>query len=165
MDVVNRKNKWKVILPEKQPGSDGNQQAEKQERVWTPNQELCRIAVFPDCYLRNTELFSSGPIVLRYGRHLGPNRGFGFEHIWKEHGGAYPDHDEAMEKVEARVREVIRPGAEIFYEAGSRAAIFSSIRGMAIVERKPDGNNASIYSVVTVYKPRKVNGSRVGAVE
>lgn len=153
MVVGNRRSRWTPYVPN------------LQQKKWTRNQELCCVAHFPDIVLRGESLFQAGRIVLRYGEHQGPNRGFGFEHIWKEHFGGVADHDTAMADVERFVRAIVRPGVAIHYEAGKRAAIFSSLNGLAIVQEMVDGQNVIFYSVITAFSGRNANGSRVGAVQ
>jgi hypothetical protein len=108
-----------------------------------------------------------GDIVLRYGKHVGnefSQNGFGFVHIWARRFFSISDHASAMTAVTEFVAGIIRPGTLIYWEEGSRAAIFCSKNGEVIVEERGEPGSL-FYSVVTAIKqPVKPKGSRLGAL-
>ena len=132
------------------------------ERLPHPDSAMPVFGHFPELGVKNGPLFPSGEIVLAYGHHLGPNRGFGFQHIWVEHFRRMEEHDAALERISRFVAGILRPRTPIYYELGSRAAIFRGSAGQVIVELR-DGPNP-FYSVVTAFVAHRVHGDRVGAL-
>ena len=62
------------------------------------------------------------------------------------------------------VAGIIRPGTIVYWEDGTRAAIFCSTNGQVIVEERGNFDNP-FYSVITAIKqPVKPKGSRLGAL-
>lgn len=109
-----------------------------------------------------------GDIQLRYGKHNGPNSGFGAAHIWVEHRKEMEQAGFTSKKdVPAYVALIVRAGSAIYYEGGynrhKRVAVVRSSRGTAILELK-DMHQGIIWSIVTAYSGQNVNGTRVGAV-
>lgn len=125
--------------------------------------------VFPALSVPGVE-FESGPIYLRFGVHLGRNRGWGLEHIWQGHFGSSLTFQDAEPKVTGLLNSIIVPGAAIHYEYGlgkaeNRSTVFRSSSGIVIVEKKLDGSNQVFYSVVTAFPARRANGSVIGTLK
>lgn len=107
-------------------------------------------------------------IHLYFGRHIGPNRGFGACHIWAEHRGEMARiglHSEA--EVSQFVVRIVRTGTPLFYEGASwttaRLMAVRSASGQAILEFRRQRNGA-IWSVVTAFAGKKTHGTLVGTV-
>lgn len=109
-----------------------------------------------------------GQIVLPMGRHVGPSRGFGANHIWAEHqnemlqaGWTIFDH------VPAYVASIVRTGTPLYFEGASyrntRLIAVRSSTGTAILELREQRDEV-IWSVVTAFSGNKTHGTRVGAV-
>lgn len=115
-------------------------------------------------------VLEGGDIRLKRGRHSGPNRGFGAEHIWAEHSKEMAVHGlHAFEDVPHYVALIIQPNTPIYCEFGSlrgspRIAVVRSRIGLAILEHKSLRDGDNIYSVVTAYAKTKADGIRIGAV-
>lgn len=91
--------------------------------------------------------FVSAPVRLKVGRHSGPNRGFGLEHIDAEH------HDEiaALGLAPAEYVQKIVSGATKVYDPGDGRLLIVNERfgkHQAIVELRRDGDH---YSVITAF--------------
>jgi len=111
----------------------------------TGKNELCQFpALVP---------FVGGPIYLREGRHFGPHRGHGFQHIWHEHHCTETDRAQAEKKVFAVILGVLVTGASVHFEGiQDRASI--SVRnpqGLVIVQQTQDQANNAIYNIVTAF--------------
>lgn len=115
-------------------------------------------------YQRNT-VFDAGPIYLRYGRHQGPNRGFGLEHIWKEHWKKLLSVDEALAEIPHYVAAILQQGGSIHseFDLKNRTMVFKARKGLVILEPLLDGQNNTYYSVVTAYDGQ-AKGPRIGAL-
>lgn len=117
----------------------------------------------PALDIRNGPSFPAGPIYLKYGEHRGEHRGFGFQHIWKQHFACMEDHNAAMARVQRVVADALPPGAPIHYEWGDRLEVFRLRTGSVILLL---ARKATEYSVVSAgYRPRNAKGPRVGALE
>ena len=109
----------------------------------------------------------AGVIVLKFGRHKGPNHGCGAAHILAEHikEMAMSGHCTA----EKYVAWIIQTGTPIYCEfdrmrGGQRVAVVRSGRGKVILEVDRNGVGHQYYSVITAYSDTKAHGTRVGAV-
>lgn len=112
----------------------------------TGNTVLCN---FPAC-----AHLEAGPVSLREGAHLGPHRGQGFQHIWKEHHFMITERAAAEKAVFAFIRGVLVTGADIHYEPPSADSASISVRspvGKVIVRQSRDGSNATVYYVITAF--------------
>jgi hypothetical protein len=114
-------------------------------------------------------VFAGGPIYLRYGRHFGPNQGFGFEHIWQARFPSCSDLKTATNLVANLILSIMTKGATIHYEFGTgsadrRSTVFKSKAGVVIVEERLDGNNDFFYSIVTAFEAPKANGPVIGSL-
>lgn len=114
-------------------------------------------------------ILPAGEIRLFRGRHTGPNRGFGAEHIWAEHeremiaAGFLCFAD-----VAGYVATIVREDTPVFFGDHNwrtlRAMAVRSRTGTAIVEhRTPRGEDAH-WSVITAFSGTKTHGTRVGTV-
>ncbi|CAN8140388.1 conserved hypothetical protein [uncultured Thiomicrorhabdus sp.] len=117
------------------------------------------------------DYFEEGTVELRKGKHIGPNRGFGAEHIWAEHHVELKKMGfEAKEDVPKFVAKVISTGAPIYCEfshpgGNHRVTVVKNKDGhIAILERKNTEYNNTIYSVVTAFTKGKAHGTRIGTV-
>jgi len=117
---------------------------------------LCQ---FPAC-----AHFAGGPVYLREGKHYGPHRGHGFQHIWQEHHIAETDRAQAELKIFAAIRAVLIVGASIHYEGSPQDRASVSVRspvGLVIVQENFDQTNAAVYHIVTAYSGQP-NGKLIG---
>jgi len=116
--------------------------------------------------------FPEGEIFLKYGEHLGANRGFGIRHIWEEHKDdilsmGYESTDKYALTAHY-VSDILISGARIFCEfarhRNERVTILQSAIGISIIEHRYDGDGNTIYSVISAYKlrRRKPHGELIG---
>ena len=108
------------------------------------------------------------PVLLFEGRHAGPNRGFGLEHIWIE-------HRQELERlgfsgrpgVPSFVATVVRERTPLYFEGGNfrstRVLAVRSKVGTAILEYR-QRTEGPIWSVVTAFAGTKAHGTLVGTV-
>jgi hypothetical protein len=113
--------------------------------------------------------FSAGPVYLREGQHYGANRGFGVQHIWREHFKEETDLKAAEDKIAALVAAILTPGAPIYYEGGvgaqgDRACVLRNQHGVVILEERLDGNRQTIYGVVTAIPRAQAHGTQIGTL-
>ena len=117
------------------------------------------------------ETIDEGRVILRIGRHKGPNRGFGVNHIWDEHHpdliklGYHTIHDTVK-----FVAKIIQPGTPIFCEFSDlrgkhRPTVLRTSIGLVILEPVILGDGELVYSVVTAYKKRFAAGTKIGAIK
>lgn len=114
----------------------------------------------------------SGEIHLRAGRHIGPNKGYGVNHIWKEHAHELPKWGcKLIDGVAEYVASVIVHKAPIYCEfhqtrKGYRVTVLRSAKGYVILEPiQLDDEALQFYSVVTAYRmQRRGHGTLVGNV-
>jgi hypothetical protein len=114
--------------------------------------------------------FPAGPIRLRYGEHLGHERGFGLTHIWearKYKSPAMPTPMDALVEIEKFIMSILQVGTEIFYEGNrattyDRAMVFKTKVGTVIVEERVDGNGNAWYSIVTAIPRTSAKGILIG---
>lgn len=138
-------------------------------RIINPATGSDSFGVFPEI-ARPEVYFSGGPIYLRYGRHHGPQRGWGLEHIWQARFPLCKDISEAKILVTQLVNGILISGASIHYEfvgmgsAAQRSSVFRSHTGVVVVEERQDGKNAVFYNIVTAIATPKVNGPKIGAI-
>jgi hypothetical protein len=114
------------------------------------------------------ERLPEAEIRLFQGKHIGPHRGFGARHIWREHGGAIISAGHADETgVPHFVAQIIRTGTPLYYEGASwktmRLMAVRAATGQAILEFRAQREGA-IWSVVTAFPGTKTHGTRVGTV-
>lgn len=112
-----------------------------------------------------------GAIYLRAGKHMGPHKGFGVRHIWKERGHdlikwGYP----SFYDVPRFVADIIVHGTTIVCEFDSMASherliVLRGRKGCAVLSAWPLGGGEVYYSVVTAYRNRAPNGKAVALVE
>jgi hypothetical protein len=114
-------------------------------------------------------IIPSGEILLFRGRHTGPNRGFGVEHIWSEHAqemctAGFNSYDETP----TYVATIIRQGTPVFFGDHSwrslRVMAVRSKIGTAIVEFRQPREASGIWSIVTAFSGTRTHGTRVGTV-
>ena len=138
--------------------------------VQNPNTNTYEFGVIP-YMIKGHDEFSEGIIQLRIGKHIGPNKGFGVEHIWIEHNkeliklGYKTKND-----VPQFLADLIKPRAPIYCEfndmrGNHRIAVVRSVLGVAYLERKFGANNEVIYSVVTAFTKKNAAGTKIGSVQ
>ena len=115
------------------------------------------------------DLIPGGEIHLKKGQHIGPNKGFGAEHIWAEHSKEMlKEGFSTIEDVQSYVKQIISSGSAIHCEFERkktfyRLAIIRSSKGTAILEYKGQYPNG-YYSVVTAFSGNKKHGPKIGTV-
>ncbi len=117
------------------------------------------------------EVIEAGPIILKVGRHTGPNRGFGINHIWLEHKNdlikvGYLTPEDAIQFV----ADIIVEGAAIHCEFSSlrgnhRTTVLKSALGLVVLEPKETGSGEIQHSVVTAYPNGKARGTLIGTIK
>lgn len=111
---------------------------------------------------------SGGGIILRYGEHKGPNRGFGVVHIWIEHRAELLKMGfDTEEKVPEFINKIIVPETPIYCEfsdlrGNHRLTVLRTIYGLVILEPRLDKDNNRIYSVVTAFTKKNAHGTQIG---
>lgn len=114
-------------------------------------------------------ILPAGEIRLFHGRHTGPNRGFGAEHIWAEHeremvAAGFSDFG----SVAGYVATIVREGTPVFFGDHNwrtlRAMAVRSRTGTAIVEHRTPRGEVPHWSVITAFSGTKTHGTRVGTV-
>lgn len=113
-----------------------------------------------------------GHIYLRAGKHFGPNKGYGINHIWDEHGHELPRWGcKTVHDVATYVASVIIHRAPIYCEFhqtknGYKVAVLRSSKGYVILEPiLTEEGDFDFYSVVTAYRLiRRGHGTEVGKV-
>lgn len=137
--------------------------------ILNPATGLPSFGTFPAINVQGA-VFAGGPIYLRYGKHIGTGRGWGFEHIWQARFPQCADQAAATPHVVGLVSSILIPGAAIHHEfigmgtAAQRTSVFRSNAGVLIVEERFDGSNAVFYSIVTGIQTQKVFGQRIGTI-
>lgn len=121
----------------------------------------------------NGELIYGGEIFLRVGKHTGPNKGFGVNHIWAEHSTQLIKSGyQTINDVARYVSDIIKPGTQVFCEFTSmtgkhRPTVLRSRVGMVVLEPKehPISETGYIYTVVTAYYKPVAHGVLVGQID
>lgn len=114
--------------------------------------------------------FEEGFVQLRKGKHIGPNKGFGVEHIWAEHSYELKQLGyNSEEEVSKFVADLIKTNAPIYCEFNNprgnhRIAVVKATIGIAYLERRTTGDNSIVYSVVTAFTKGKAHGTKIGTV-
>lgn len=113
-------------------------------------------------------IIPSGDIRLIPGKHVGPNKGRGAEHIWSEHQREM--HKKGFvryEDVPAYVASIIVVGTKLYFEGGQirqvRLMAVQSQRGVAILEHRTP-RDGEFWSIITAYSGGRPYGTLVGAV-
>lgn len=134
----------------------------------TKNTIASEIGWFPELGEKYNPDFPSGRIVLKYGEHKGPNKGFGINHILAEHKSDLISNnlEESADGVINYIKLILTPGAKIYSEYTSlrgshRPTIVRSSIGTVVLERRRF-NNENIYSVVTAFGSRSAKGIQIG---
>jgi hypothetical protein len=122
--------------------------------------------------IKNSRLgidFPEGDVILRHGRHIGPNQGFGLVHIWQEHFLTAADLTVATPMVTTYLLDCLRVGAAIHWEGGMgrehRAMIARLAVGAVIVELRNDADNDPNYSIVTGIPGGQTKGPLIGGLK
>lgn len=143
-------------------------QPKPNDRVQHPDTGSFSFGVVPECK-SESETIPEGRIELRNGRHRGPNKGFGIEHIWAEHQKEMEQAGfSSIDDVPAYVATIVRAGTPIYFEGGyyshQRVAVVNSSAGTAILEMKHSADGV-VWSIVTAFSGKNSNGTLVGAVQ
>ncbi len=112
------------------------------------------------------------PIHLVEGKHIGPNSGFGVEHIWAEHSKEIISAGYAgLHLVPAYVQRILAAPAAIYFEdrqvARPRVNTVRIVTGTVILEYVRtviDGVERPHWSVVTAYSNTRTVGVLVGGI-
>lgn len=112
------------------------------------------------------------PIHLVEGKHIGPNSGFGVEHIWAEHSKEVTSAGYAgRHLVPAYVQSILAAPVAIYFEdrqvARPRVNTVRIVTGTVILEyvrTVVDGVEAPHWSVVTAYSNTRTAGVLVGGI-
>ncbi|MGQ0563664.1 MAG: hypothetical protein ACT4OK_01150 [Gemmobacter sp.] len=112
--------------------------------------------------------YETAPILLFAGRHIGPNRGYGAQHIWAEHAAEMARYGfRSADKVPDYVAKLVRAGTPLYFEGASfrrtRLLAVRTAEGTTILEYL-DRRDGPIWSVVTAFSGTKTHGTRVGTV-
>ncbi|WP_312771245.1 hypothetical protein [Pseudoxanthomonas mexicana] len=116
---------------------------------------------------RDQIIAPAAPVYLRCGAHFGPNWGFGFRHIWKEHFSHVPERDEAAHQISAFVAQLLKKTTPVHYDQDSqeegrtKATALRVLVGLAVIEYLPA---EALWSVVTAYRGRNTKGPAVGSL-
>ena len=132
-----------------------------------PSNTTC-FGIFPGFKLKWVT-FLSGPIHLRRGKHHGDHEGFGVEHIRAEHFKDIPDDETARAAAVQFVCSILQKGADIYYEGGAgksadRSTVCRNKFGVVILEAGKDGQNNTVYFVVTAIPKANPHGTRVATL-
>jgi hypothetical protein len=132
-----------------------------------PVSGLETFGVVPKIKLNGVE-FENTSIRLFWGRHIGPNKGFGARHIWAEHKREMERAGFTQEcDVANYVLSILQPGTPIFYEGAgwrnTRLMAVRSAKGMVILEYR-ERREGPVWAVVTAFSGTKTHGTRVGTV-
>ena len=124
-------------------------------------------AVIPSLILGGREC-SETHVVLREGQHIGPNRGYGSEHIWAEHQremAAIGLHSPA--EVPLFVLSILKPGTPLHFQGGdwrkTRLMAVRATAGTVVLEHRQQ-RHGDVWSIVTAFAGTKTHGARVGTV-
>jgi len=109
-----------------------------------------------------------GEIRLQMGRHIGPHRGWGANHIWAEHQLEMERKGFlSYEDVPAYVASIVREGTPLVFDGQTFGHIkLMAVRataGMAVLGLR-ERREGPIWTVITAYDSNKPHGTRVGAV-
>lgn len=131
-----------------------------------PDGGIC-FGVVPEMNSRGV-IIPSGGIRLLSGKHRGPNRGFGAQHIWAEHAAEMERKGfHGYDEVPAYVAHIIQNGTPLYFggESWNRVTVMAvrASSGVAILDYK-DRRDGAIWSVVTAYGGSRTHGTRVGTV-
>ncbi|MCY1313845.1 hypothetical protein D9M70_644100 [compost metagenome] len=115
-------------------------------------------------------MLPGGEIYLRAGKHFGPHRGFGVNHIWAERGHELPRWGcKTIHDLPRYLASIITHNAPIVCEfhqtrEGYRLTILKGAKGCVILAPwESEGEN--FYSIVTTYKHHRAHGTEVGRVQ
>lgn len=144
----------------------------KEAREYTKNTVIAKVGDFPTVYIKHSEDFPPGEIVLKYGQHLSQSRGFGYLHILAEHTADLDRYnlEHTIEGVVGYINLIIKTGAgiysEFFYSRGTKyiPTIFWSKIGMVVLQREDLQNGETRYSVITAYGQQSPRGRKIGVI-
>ena len=114
------------------------------------------------------DIIPTGDIFLFQGKHVGPNRGFGAIHIWREHAKEMAQIGlTSFDEVPNFVSNIVQIGTPLYfgdrYSRKIRLMAVRHVSGTAILECI-QRNDGTIWSIVTAFSGRNTNGTRVGSV-
>lgn len=157
MNHIHKKNKKVVVQIVGNPLY--HQHKSKNSNVTNPLTQTHVFGNFPEILKYG---FEAGEIFLKYGEHKSEHKGFGFMHIWYGHFKTITDPVLAESTVCDFITSVINHGG-IFYEAnGNRNLIFKGGAGTVILEKRQDGQNNTIYVVITAIPHGQSSGFKIG---
>lgn len=108
------------------------------------------------------------PIHLLPGKHIGPNRGFGANHIFAEHSKEMADLGlYTITDVPQFVCNIVQTGTPLYFEGASwtvtRVLAVKTSHGTAILEYK-DRRDGAIWSIVTAFSNPRKHGTLVSQI-
>lgn len=147
----------------------------KNTLIINPKTDTYIFGVVPEIKHRS-HYFHEGNIYLRFGKHFGPNRGFGIEHIWVQHEHELIQAGYSIEKYKTPINAVANYVSDIIYTGSGLYCEFASIRGdhritvvrsskgLAIIEPFSNSRNESHYRIITAYRSKKAQGTKIGTL-
>ena len=141
----------------------------KNEYIVNPNTGTTTFGTVPEIP-HPQYCFPEGEIILRYGEHRGPHRGWGLCHLWQEHAKQISVLGyETKEDAARYVADILKSGAKIYCEFASlrteRMAVLQSSLGSVIIEHRYDSQNTPFYSVVTAFNNKRPHGHLIGLTQ
>lgn len=153
------------------PCKDKHPQQKATELKCSKNTIIGSVGDFPTLQAKYVQDFPPGEIVLKYGQHLAPNRGFGYIHIIAEHTADLDKHnlEHTIEGVIAYIQLIIKAGAgiysEFFHSKGNYIpTVFWSKIGMVVLQREQLSTGETRYSIVTAYGKQSPVGQKIGNI-
>lgn len=141
----------------------------KHKKMINPSNNTTSFGVIKPLTLNGINTDSSD-IYLFYGKHIGPNKGFGAEHILKEHYkemkqlGFVANH---INDVPQYVCNIVKVGTPLYFESAgwrkTRLLAVNSINGTAVLEYI-NRREKPIWSVVTAFLRRNSYGQLVSKI-
>lgn len=109
-----------------------------------------------------------GEIRLQTGKHTGPHKGWGANHIWAEHEREMAKKRfMSINDVPAYVASIIRVGTPLIFDGQTLGNIklmaVQATSGMAILGLR-ERREGAIWTIITAYDSNKPHGTRVGSV-
>lgn len=113
-------------------------------------------------------ILPAGEIHLLFGKHIGPNKGFGACHIWEEHRAEMQQKGLlTFNDVPKFVCTIVKSGTQLYYEnahhSKTRLMAVRNASGTAILEFR-ENVELPFWGIVTAYIGTKKHGTLVGTV-
>lgn len=110
----------------------------------------------------------AGEIRLSIGKHIGPNKGWGADHIWAEHEKEMAAKGfTGFAQVPEYVASIVHVGTPLYFDGNAiryiRLMAVRSSTGTAILEFR-NQRECAVWAIVTAYSGVRTHGTRVGTV-